>query len=105
MRNPVVAALGAVVLACASSSVSSERDAGIVVTGTVITSGPPPYVRLVVVTEGDPYELVGDRAEGLWRLQQRRVTIRGHVVRAADPPDVPAQLEVHSYTVLRAEWT
>ena len=43
-----------------------------------------PYVLLVIVTEaGDEYELVGEHATDLWRLQQRHVTVHGRLVRQA----------------------
>ena len=74
-----------------------------VVTGRITAIGSAPLVRLVIVTDDQRYELVGDNSEGLWHLQQRRVTVRGHVVRQANGPGFPALLEVEEYTVLGAD--
>ena len=69
------------------------------VTGRVVVTGSDPLVTLVIVTEANErYELVGERADPLWDLQQRQVTVRGRVVREAAGPGFPAQLEVDSFT-------
>ena len=99
-------------LACASAdqvgapdpAASDERTAGtgrIAVTGRITVTGSEPHVRLVVVTDEVTYELVGDPAAELRRLQQRRVTVRGQVVREAYEPGLPAQLRVDSYALER----
>ena len=114
----VVAALAAgALLACASdadqpAAPAAERAASgsgepapadsrevIAVTGRVVATGSDPLVILVIVTAAnEQYELVGERADPLWDLQQQRVTVRGRVVRTAAGPGFPAQLEVHSIT-------
>ena len=97
--------LAAVLLACASSPEPPEPRApaaAIVVSGRVVVVGSDPHVLLVIVTQaGDEYELTGERAADLWRLQQRHVTVRGRVLRQAYGPGAPAQLEVDEYTVVR----
>ena len=107
IRYPGAATLlASVLLACASSSEPSDQDepaATIVVTGRVVVVGSDPHVLLVIVTEaGDEYELTGEPAVALWRLQQRRVTVHGRLVRQAYGPGAPAQLEVDAYTLMRA---
>ena len=68
------------------------------ITGRVTAIGSDPFVLLVIVTDAeDEYELVGEPAEALWDVQQRRVTVRGRVVRPARGPGFPAQFEVDSY--------
>lgn len=95
-----------VLLACASAGQTGAPDRPgpddpITVTGRVTVTGSEPEVRLVIVTEAETYELVGAPAEELWDLQQRRVTVRGRVARAAYGPGFPAQLRVDSYAVER----
>ena len=80
MRSGVVAGLiAALLLGCASQPDSS--DSGIVVSGRVTATGSDPHVILVVVTDTEPYQLVGEQAAELWALQQRQVTVHGRVVR------------------------
>lgn len=85
-------------------SAITDRSAGtgrIAVTGRITVTGSEPHVRLVVVTDEVTYELVGDPAAELRRLQQRRVTVRGRVVREAYEPGVPARLRIDSYALER----
>lgn len=112
-----VALSAGMLLACASAdhvgtpdpAESDERTAvtdrsgtgRIAVTGRITVTGSEPHVRLVVVTDEVTYELVGDPAAELRRLQQRRVTVRGRVVREAYEPGVPARLRVDSYALER----
>ena len=106
MRAGVAATLGAgVLLACASLPDSSATAALIAVTGRVTVTGSDPGVTLVIVTETEEYELVGDRAEDLWRLQQRYVTVHGRVVRQAYGPGYPARLKVEFYILARDKAT
>ncbi len=99
-----VVAFASVLLACASPSEPSDPKADVEVTGTVIVTGSHRDTRLVIaVTNSEAYELIGDHAADLWGLQQRRVTVRGRVVREARGPGLPAQLEVDSYSVLRPD--
>ena len=100
MRGAAAALVASMLLACASSSESAEPSDGLVLTGKVVGSGAPPIVTLLLVTETDRYQLVGDLAEEMWHLQQRRVTVRGRVVVAAEGPGLPAQLKVDEYTVV-----
>ena len=107
IRYPGAATLlASVLLAGASSSEPSNQDepaAAIVVSGRVVVVGSDPHVLLVIVTEaGDEYELVGENAAALWRLQQRHVTVHGRLVQQAYGPGAPAQLEVDAYTLIRA---
>lgn len=74
----------------------------IAVTGRVTVTGSEPNVQLVIVADALTYELVGAPAAELWGLQQRRVTVRGRVVREAYGPGFPAQLRVESYAPERA---
>ena len=86
-----------------ASPAADEADEVIAVTGRVVVTGSDPLVTLVIVTEtNEQYELVGERADPLWDLQQRRVTVRGRVVQAAHGPGFPAQLEVDSYALARS---
>ena len=107
MRAGAAAALAAgMLLACISARPAgvpdeAESDAAVTVTGRVTVTGSEPHVRLVVVTAAETYELVGPAAEALQRLQQRRVTVRGRVVREASGPGFPAQLRVDSYALER----
>ena len=74
----------------------------IAITGRVVVTGSAPLAILVIVNDAHhQFELVGERAGGLWDLQQRRVTVRGRVVREALGPGFPAQLEVVSYTLVQ----
>ena len=106
-RAGAAAALAAgMLLACVSARPAgapdeAESDAEITVTGRVTVTGSEPHVRLVVVTAAATYELVGPAAEELRRLQQRRVTVRGRIVREASGPGFPAQLRVDSYALER----
>ena len=61
-------------------------------------TGSAPRTTLVLVTDTDHYEIVGDLAPELRRLQQLHVTVRGRVVRQAAGPGFPAQFQVDSYT-------
>ena len=108
MRSGATLALAVgTLLACASSAHRHAAPdppataAVVVVTGRVTTIGSDPRITLVIVTETEQYELAGSRSEELWRLQQRYLTVRGHVVRQASGPGFPARLEVHSYTLAR----
>lgn len=107
MRAGATVALSAgMLLACASADHGdapdpAETDDRIAVTGRITVTGSEPHVRLVVVTDEVTYELVGDSAAELRRLQQRRVTVRGRVVREAYEPGLPAQLRVDSYALER----
>ena len=110
MRAGAAAALAAgMLLACVSArpagapdeEADADADAAVTVSGRVTVTGSEPHVRLVVVTAAETYELVGPAAAELQRLQQRRVTVRGRVVRAASGPGFPAQLRVDSYALER----
>ena len=68
-----------------------------------MATGSAPFVRLFFVTEDQRYELVGDHSEELWHLRQRRVTVRGHVVRPAHGLGFPAQIEVAEYRLTDAD--
>ena len=101
----VVALSAGVLLACASPAEeepaapdSAGQDQVIELTGRVTVTGSAPRTILVLVTETDHYEIVGDLAPELRRLQQLQVTVRGRVVREAAGPGFPAQLQVDSYT-------
>ena len=88
-------------LACASSPEpgGSAQAETISVSGRVTVTGSEPHVMLVIVTDDVHYELVGDLADELRRLQQRHVTVRGRIVRPAAPaPGFPARLAVEAYT-------
>ena len=100
MRSAAAVLVASVLLACASSSEPAEPSDGLVLTGKVVGNGAPPMVTLLLVSDTDRYELVGELTEEMWRLQQRRVTVRGHVVALAEGPGLPAQLEVDEYTVV-----
>ena len=100
-----VALSAGVLLACASPAEEEPaapdppaQDQVIELTGRVTVTGSAPRTILVLVTETDHYEIVGDLAAELRRLQQVQVTVRGHVVREAAGPGFPAQLQVDSYT-------
>ena len=88
------------IIACASSSDRSavpEQGDSTVVSGIVKVTGSDPLVMLVIIGDDERYELVGDLAEELWQMQQRRVTVHGRVVRQGERPGVPARLEVDEY--------
>ena len=97
-------------LACVSAEPGGAPERGperepaplIAVTGRVTVTGSEPNVQLVIVADVATYELVGAPAGELWGLQQRRVTVRGRVVREAYGPGFPAQLRVESYAMERA---
>ena len=101
----VLALAAGVLLACASDAdqpaapeAPAEAQEMVAVTGRVVATGSDPFVILVIVTgANEQYELVGERAEPLWDLQQLQVTVRGRVVREASGPGFPAQLEVDSF--------
>lgn len=108
LRTGIAVALGAgVVLACASSgdrpdsARETERglDNVVEVGGKVTVTGSAPHVMLVLVGAEKHYELVGEHAAALWDLQQRRVTVRGRVVRQAHGPGFPAQLRVEEFSI------
>ena len=103
MRGAAAALFASVlVVACATASELAEPGDVLVLTGRVVGAGAPPIVTLLLVTETGRYQLVGDTAEAMWRLQQRRVTVRGRVVVPAEVPGLPAQLQVDEYTVVRS---
>ncbi|MDE0449629.1 MAG: hypothetical protein OXH96_23410 [Spirochaetaceae bacterium] len=86
----------------AAEPVAPAADEMIAVTGRVVVTGSDPLVTLVIVTDaGEQYELVGEQADPLWDLQQRRVTVNGYIVQPASGPGFPAQLEVASYSRTR----
>ena len=93
-----------VLLACASPAEEPaapdppQPDQVIELTGRVTVTGSAPLTILVLVTETDHYEIVGDLAPELRTLQQLHVTVRGRVVRDAAGPGFPARLQVDSYT-------
>ena len=99
-----VALSAGVLLACASPEEEPaapdqpDPDQIIELTGRVTVTGSAPLLMLVLVTETDQYEIVGDLVPELRNLQQLFVTVRGRVVREAYGPGFPAQLQVDSYT-------
>ena len=122
MTGAVLALAAAVLAACASSAeqpaaaeaagapgggisdaAAADESADLIaVTGRVVVTGSDPLVILVIVTDvNEQFELVGEPADPLWDLQQRRATVRGRVVREAAGPGFPAQLAVDSYTLVR----
>ena len=102
MRGAAAVLVASVLLACASSSELAEPGDVLVLTGRVVGAGAPPIVTLLLVTETGRYQLVGATAEEMWRLQQRRATVRGRVVVPAEGPGLPAQLQVEEYAVVRS---
>ena len=106
MRAGVALALSAGVLLACASPVEEEPAAPeppqpeqvVELTGRVTVTGSAPRTILVLVAETDHFEIVGDLVPELRKLQQLHVTVRGRVVRAADGPGFPAQLQVDSYT-------
>ena len=104
-----VALSAGVLLACASPAAEEQTvapdppqpDRVIELTGRVTVTGSAPLTILVLVTETDHYEIVGDLAPELRKLQQLHVTVRGRVVREAAGPGFPAQFQVDSYTRVR----
>ena len=103
MRIGMVPLIVAVFVACVSSSEPSSREGSIVLTGRIMVIGSEHLLRVLIVTDDQSYELVGDHSEALLRVQKRRVTVRGHVVRQARGLGRPARLEVEAYTVLDGE--
>jgi hypothetical protein len=96
----LLALAAGVLLACASDADQPDSEHMIAVTGRVVATGSDPFVILVIFTNAnEQYELVGERADPLWDLQQQHLTVRGRVVRDAAGPGFPAQLEVNSYTL------
>lgn len=93
----VLSAVG--LLACASSADQPATAAAIAVTGRVTTIGSEPRITLVIVSDNEEYELIGDQVKDLWHLQQRYVTVTGRVVREAYGPGFPTQLEVNNFRV------
>ena len=112
-RTAAAAALAGVLLACVSSAdhpgvpeqpeQPEQPEAGefIEVSGDVVVTGSEPFTMLVLVTESERYELVGELAEELRRLQPFNVTVRGRLVRQAHAPVLPARLHVDSYSLAR----
>ena len=97
-RSSVVA--GLIVAALVACSSVPDPATGIEVTGRVIVTGSEPHTILVLDTEEAYYQLVGEHADALWRLQGRQVTVRGRVVGRAHGPGFPARLEVDDFQVL-----
>ena len=86
----------------AAEPAAPAADEMIAITGRLVVTGSDPLVSLVIVTGADErYELVGEQAGPLWDLQQRRVTVTGYLVQPASGPGFPAQLQVHSHTLLQ----
>jgi len=104
MRASAMALSAGVLLACASPAEEEpapdrpQPEQVIELTGRVTVTGSAPRTILVLVAETDHYEIVGDLAAELRRLQQLAVTVRGRVVREAVGPGFPARLHVDSYT-------
>ena len=107
MRTGVVTGLMAsLLLGCATlpdSSDSGISDSGIVVSGRVTATGSDPHVILVLDTDTEHYQLVGEQVAELWGLQQRRIKVYGRVVRQALGPGFPAQLEVDDFQVVKGQ--
>ena len=103
-----VALSAGVLLACASPAEEApaapdppQPDQIVELTGRVTVTGSAPLTILVLVTETDHYEIVGDLAAELRTMQQLHVTVRGRVVRDAAGPGFPARLQVDSYARVR----
>ena len=98
-----------VLLACASDAdqpavpeAQAAAEEMIAVTGRVVATGSDPFVILIIVSDAnEQFELVGEQADPLWDLQQRKVTVSGRIVQQAAGPGFPAQLRVDSYTLAR----
>ena len=101
MTRIAVAVCALTLLACTSSPEPGGQGQSqvetISVSGRVTVTGSEPHVMLVIVTDEVYYELVGEVAEELWKLQQRQVTVRGRIVRPALGPGFPARLAVDGY--------
>ncbi len=101
-----VALSAGVLLACASPEEEPaepdprQPEQVIELTGRVTVTGSAPLTVLVLVTETDHYEIVGDLAPELRKLQQIHVTVRGSVVREAAGPGFPAEFQVDSYALV-----
>lgn len=106
--SAAVALSAGILLACASPAEEQtvapdppQPDQVIELTGRVAVTGSAPLTILVLVTETGHYEIVGDLAPELRKLQQLHVTVRGFIVRDAAGPGFPAQFQVDSYTRVR----
>ena len=66
------------------------------VTGVIkVTGSEGPDLRLIIdADEQRGYEIVGDLAQQIWKLQQKQVTVRGWVVEEAQLPGILARLNV-----------
>ena len=62
--------------------------------GRVIATG----AMLLLATEVETYELVGDQAAELWELQYHFLTTRGRLVARTDSG--PPRLDVEAYTIV-----
>ena len=101
-----VALSAAMLLACASQedrAAAPDRPPSepvVEVAGDVMVTGSERDTMLVIVTDDrERYELVGELAAELRRLQPFDVTVRGRVVRQGHGALFPAQLQVDSYTL------
>ena len=103
IRTGLAIVLALALMACTSSGspVSREEQSELIeVAGRVTVTGSAPHVTLVIVSDDEYYELVGDLAEQLWDFQQRHVVVRGRVVRQATGlPGRPARLSVEEYSL------
>ncbi|MCY4442174.1 MAG: hypothetical protein OXE53_18445 [Deltaproteobacteria bacterium] len=100
MRVRTLALVALALSGCLSSSehLDEARREPVELSGRVVVTGSEPNVMLVIVTDDSHYELVGEFAQDLWKLQQRQVTVRGRIVRQALGPGFPARLAVDGYT-------
>ena len=94
MRTAVTVLAAALLVGCASQEDDTHAGEVIVVSGVVKVTGSEGDAMLILATDDQRYEIVGDLAEGIWKLQQRRITVRGRVVEEARAPGIPALLKV-----------
>ena len=88
--------MGTLLLACASRHDEAGEQELISVSGVIkMTGSEGPDLRLII-DAGDKlrYEIVGNLAQRIRKLQQKRVAVRGWVVEDAHLPGVPPRLHV-----------
>ena len=99
MRAAVAALTGTLFFGCASLDDGAPAQVAreyIVVSGVVkVTGSKGPDLRLILgADDGRSYEIVGDLAEEIWKLQQKRISVRGWVVEEPRVPGIPPRLQV-----------
>ena len=94
MRTALAALAVALLVACATRDNGAHARDFIMVSGVVKLTGSEGDLMLILVTDEQRYEIVGDLENEIVKLQQRRITVRGRIVEETQAPGFPPRLLV-----------